>query len=276
MQNISLLGTTVKKMRQDLGLTQDDLSDKAGISYSTLAKLEHGGIKSPTFKTIGAIAKALEVPVDMLLLNPSVLRPVKPEFIYCDINGVLVNHWDKMFIKFNKLYGVETEEIADTLWFYNHVIDKGEMMVEEFETILQRKFSLKEKPNWRQIYLQSVDPVKPIHELLANISKQYKVGILSNTFPGLINEMKKKNLIPDLEYSSIVDSSTVKRIKPDPQIYEVATEKANVSKNKILFLDDLQKNITAAVKYGWQGQVIDVKNYKKSAAELTHQLELSS
>jgi len=41
------LGQRLQKARQNAGLTQQELCQKAGLSYSTLAKIERGAIKAP-------------------------------------------------------------------------------------------------------------------------------------------------------------------------------------------------------------------------------------
>jgi transcriptional regulator with XRE-family HTH domain len=44
----------------------EELAKKAGVTYSTLIKLESGVNKNPTIKTIQQIAAALEVSLDEL------------------------------------------------------------------------------------------------------------------------------------------------------------------------------------------------------------------
>jgi transcriptional regulator with XRE-family HTH domain len=46
--------------------TAVEVAAKAGISVETLRKIEHGRIPTPTFFTVVAIAKAVELPVDRL------------------------------------------------------------------------------------------------------------------------------------------------------------------------------------------------------------------
>jgi transcriptional regulator with XRE-family HTH domain len=42
------LGKTLQAARQKAGLTQQELCNQAELSYSTLAKIERGAIKSPS------------------------------------------------------------------------------------------------------------------------------------------------------------------------------------------------------------------------------------
>jgi transcriptional regulator with XRE-family HTH domain len=57
----------VKIFREKKGWTQEKLAQQAGISYQTLIKIEHGGIKNPRMETLIKIAKSLEVPLDKLI-----------------------------------------------------------------------------------------------------------------------------------------------------------------------------------------------------------------
>jgi transcriptional regulator with XRE-family HTH domain len=61
-----MLAQNIKKLRNQRKLSQEELAKKAGVTYSTLIKLESGVNKNPTIKTIQQIAAALEVSLDEL------------------------------------------------------------------------------------------------------------------------------------------------------------------------------------------------------------------
>jgi transcriptional regulator with XRE-family HTH domain len=61
-----MLAENLKKLRKQRKLSQEELAKKAGVTYSTLIKLESGVNKNPTIKTIQQIATALEVTLDEL------------------------------------------------------------------------------------------------------------------------------------------------------------------------------------------------------------------
>jgi len=63
------IGEKIKKIRNDLNLTQEELAQKAEISYITLVKIEQGKVENPTMKTLQKIAKALAVSLDELVKN---------------------------------------------------------------------------------------------------------------------------------------------------------------------------------------------------------------
>ena len=66
------LGKLVQEARQNAGLTQPQLCQKANISFSTLTKIERGAIKTPSVFTVHAIANALNLSIDALLLAVSI------------------------------------------------------------------------------------------------------------------------------------------------------------------------------------------------------------
>lgn len=63
----SQLGQKIKKLRQKLGLSQDDFARKADVPYTTLTKVETGVIKKPSVFVVSKIAKALNVDIEELI-----------------------------------------------------------------------------------------------------------------------------------------------------------------------------------------------------------------
>jgi transcriptional regulator with XRE-family HTH domain len=62
----SALALKIRELRKQKKLTQEQLAIKAGVSYTTLTKMENGAIKNPSFETVVTIAKGLEVSLDVL------------------------------------------------------------------------------------------------------------------------------------------------------------------------------------------------------------------
>ena len=62
------LGGRIRRNRESAGLTQEQLAGRANIGRVTLVRLENGD-QAPRFKTLSAIAQALEVGVNALLLE---------------------------------------------------------------------------------------------------------------------------------------------------------------------------------------------------------------
>ncbi len=62
-----MLAENIKRYRVEKGLSQEQLAQRASITYSTLAKLESGANQNPTVKTLQQVARALEVTLDDLM-----------------------------------------------------------------------------------------------------------------------------------------------------------------------------------------------------------------
>ncbi len=64
-----MIGTNIRKIRQQKKLTQEKLARLSDISLNTLTKIESGFAKTPNIKTITKIARALNVSLDKLVEN---------------------------------------------------------------------------------------------------------------------------------------------------------------------------------------------------------------
>jgi transcriptional regulator with XRE-family HTH domain len=62
-----MIAQNIKRFRTAKKLSQEQLAQKAGITYSTVAKLESGANRNPTVNTLQRIAKALDVSLDDLV-----------------------------------------------------------------------------------------------------------------------------------------------------------------------------------------------------------------
>lgn len=66
MSDIAIeLGKRIRELRGEQGISQEELSFKAGISAAHLGQVERA-VKKPTVETIGKLAAALGVPVTAL------------------------------------------------------------------------------------------------------------------------------------------------------------------------------------------------------------------
>lgn len=61
-----MLAQTIKALRKKQKMSQEQLARQAGITYSTLIKIESGANDNPTIKTMNKIADTLHVSLDEL------------------------------------------------------------------------------------------------------------------------------------------------------------------------------------------------------------------
>ena len=58
-------GARVRSVRHDLGLTQEELAERAGITANNLQLIENGS-SNPTLASISALARSLKMPLSEL------------------------------------------------------------------------------------------------------------------------------------------------------------------------------------------------------------------
>lgn len=271
------LGRRVQAVRTEAGLTQQALCHKAGLSYSTLTKIERGAIKSPSIFTIRNIALALDMGLDELMqtrLNNSVATP-KPKrrsksgvsFVYFDINGCLVHFFHRAFTRLAEVSGAPADAIETTFWHYNDEVCRGEMTMDEFNKAFADTLGI-DHVNWAEYYLKAVEPIDSMHDIVQWAGQHYRIGLLTNIMPGLVDAMLKQGLLPDVPYDVIVDSSVVGAIKPEAKIYDIAAEKAACPASEILLIDDARINLMAAEKQDWHVLWFDDYRPEESIARI--------
>jgi len=62
----------IKEFREELGISQEELSEKSGVSRAIISGLERGTIKVTTTKTLVKIAEALGKKVSDIFFEASV------------------------------------------------------------------------------------------------------------------------------------------------------------------------------------------------------------
>lgn len=273
------LGKRLQLARRRAGLTQQELCQKAGLSYSTLAKIERGAIKAPSVFTVASIASATQTALEDLLelealgLNsPQAVNPKKRSktgvtFVYLDINGTLVRFFHKAFTDIAHKAGEPSDVVEVLFWRHHDRLAGGQMSMEEFNSLLGKELNLNGF-DWLQYYLANIEPLPQMKELVGWIAENYEIGIFSNSFPGVVDELKHKQIIPDVPYASIVDSSKIGHTKPGQQAYIAAQELASAEPNEILLIDNERPNLTTADREGWQVVWFDELQPEESVARI--------
>lgn len=277
------LGQRLQQARKASGLTQQQLCQKANLSYSTLAKIERGAIKAPSIFTIQSIAGVLGVSLDQLVggVLPSsandaaLVKKSKNgiKFVYFDVNGCLIRFWQQAFSRIAEDTGNSADIVESVLWSCDEETCRGQMSPDEFNQLLAQRLGVPEI-DWVKYFIEAVQPVPGMADLLEWVSQNYQVGLLTNMMAGVTDKLRQLKLVPDINYASVISSAEVGLVKPDPEIYNLATAKAGVSDAEILFIDDSRANLVAAQKQGWKVQWFDDFNPEQSIEKIKLVLEL--
>jgi len=280
------LGRVLQLARKKAGLTQQALCQKTGLSYSTLAKIERGAIGAPSVFTIQQIAQTLGIGLDELLggvepskhfsavqaANAKKVSRGGVRFIYFDMNGVLVRAAvTKACMKLAEESGVTPDVIETIFWQYNSDVCRGSMTLDEFNTILAERLDM--LVDWNRYYLMAVEPTPGIGELITWVAENYKVGMVTNTFPDLIKPMFERGILPKVSFDVIIDSSEVHALKPDARMFEIAVDRAGMNPSEILLVDDDRLNLAAAGQYGWHTMGFDAYQPEASVVSISTALQ---
>ena len=274
------LGKQLQAARQAAGLTQQQLCHQANLSFSTLTKIERGAIKAPSIFTIQSIAGALGVGLDELIGQAGAggakrqLLKTKSgaSFIYFDVNGCLVHFYQRAFAKLAAATGVRSDIVESAFWHFNADVCRGVISLSDFNAKLAERLGV-DSVNWQEYYMETVEPITQMQELLEWTSQRYKVGLLTNTMPGFLSIMRRNKQLPNVNYDAIIDSSAVAAIKPEDKIYEIAQQHAGCPPEEILLIDDSRANLMAAERLGWHVVWFDDSRPDESAERAREVLE---
>jgi epoxide hydrolase-like predicted phosphatase len=202
------------------------------------------------------------------------------KFVYFDIGGVLLKDlsdvsdgWEILLKKLN-LKNNQKQKFNDFFKNFEKELDLGKW-VKEFPMIMKSEFNIN-LPEKYSVVNELVNNFfvrnEGIWKIVEDIETKYKVGLLTNMYEGMLDLIKKKKLIPDINWDVIVDSSIEKCRKPDKEIYEIAQKRGGVEGKEILFIDNKQENLKIPQKMGWQTYWYDSNDYQKSNWKLEQYL----
>ena len=126
-----------------------------------------------------------------------------------------------------------------------------------------------------------LSPFQEVPETLKTLKeKNFKLAILSNGTPSLLNQLVKSNDLDNL-FDDLFSIEEVKIYKPDSKVYDLPIKKYEIKKNEVAFLSANTWDVSGAGNYGYNAiwvnrnnNIFDYLDYKpnnqiKSLTELT-------
>jgi epoxide hydrolase-like predicted phosphatase len=199
------------------------------------------------------------------------------KFVYFDIGGVIVQDFtgtDK-WLQLKRDMGIKPEQDQEFDQFFDELEKKvhtGEHVVQTMVSMISRTFGIRfpDGYDFLEDFVGRFEKNETIWPTIEKVKSKYRVGLLTNMYPGMLDLIYKKDLMPKTKWNLIVDSSNEQMQKPDKGIYELSQERAGVEHSEIFFTDNLKENLVIPKKLGWKTFWYDPKN----PAESTKQLEL--
>lgn len=192
------------------------------------------------------------------------------KFVYFDIGGVL-NKYKMVFTDAPLKFGIDREEFGKVFDDNDDDITRGKIDVNGFWNLCVQKFNIKNGENFdmAESWANDFEINKPNYDLVIEVKKKYKVGLLSNHYKGVFKAVSKRYLIPRINYDQVILSCECGLRKPEREIYLLAQQKAGCKPEEIFYIDDNKSYISVAKSFGWQTFWYDSANYQKSSLLLT-------
>ena len=109
-------------------------------------------------------------------------------------------------------------------------------------------------------FYKELSPYPEVKNVLENLKKKsFKLAILSNGTPELLNHLVKSSDLENL-FDDIFSVEEVKIYKPDPKVYDMPVNKYKVSKGEITFLSANTWDVSGAGNYGYNSIWVNRNN----------------
>ena len=173
--------------------------------------------------------------------------------IFFDLGGVLFTNGTKKFVAYvSNKYRLNKEHIKS-------VIDTGEIPDayregrigrEQFWNKVQHELNLPEDiETLEREWIEGYELIEETRDIIQELSKKYKVYFLSDNVKERVEAVDKKfNFLSWFEDG--VFSHDVGVRKPNPKIYRIALQNANVKPEEAVFIDDKESALKPAKEMG--------------------------
>ncbi|MBD1143661.1 haloacid dehalogenase type II [Pelagibacterales bacterium SAG-MED33] len=98
---------------------------------------------------------------------------------------------------------------------------------------------------------KTLSPYEEVHEVLIKLKeKNFKLAILSNGTPSLLNELVKSNNLENV-FDDLFSIEQVGIYKPDSKVYDMPIKKYQIKKNEVYFLSSNTWDVSGGGNYGY-------------------------
>ena len=96
-----------------------------------------------------------------------------------------------------------------------------------------------------------------VNEVLKKLKeKKYKIAILSNCTPSLINELVKSNNLDNM-FDDVFSIEQVKVYKPDNKVYDIPIQKYKIQNDEVVFLSANTWDISGGGNFGFNAVFVN-------------------
>ena len=107
---------------------------------------------------------------------------------------------------------------------------------------------------------KTLSPFEEVPEVLKSLKeKNFKLAILSNGTPSLLNELVRSNNLNNL-FDDIFSIEEVGIFKPDSKVYDMPVKKYKIKKNEVVFLSANTWDVSGGGNYGYNSIWVNRNN----------------
>ncbi len=107
---------------------------------------------------------------------------------------------------------------------------------------------------------KSLSPYEEVDEVLIKLKeKNFKLAILSNGTPSLLNELVKSNNLDNV-FDDLFSIEQVGIYKPDSKVYDMPINKYQIEKNEVYFLSSNTWDVSGGGNYGYNSIWVNRNN----------------
>jgi len=107
---------------------------------------------------------------------------------------------------------------------------------------------------------KSLSPYEEVDEVLIKLKdKNFKLAILSNGTPSLLNELVKSNNLENV-FDDLFSIEQVGIYKPDSKVYDMPIKKYQIEKNEVYFLSANTWDVSGGGNYGYNSIWVNRNN----------------
>lgn len=200
----------------------------------------------------------------------------KISFVYFDVGGVVIDDFSgnnkRRELKAELGITAENDAAFEKLWStYAPDLDSGQRDAEAVLTIIKKKFGLRLPDDYRLLdgFVNRFAANPEIWPIIEKVRKRAGIGLLTNMYPGMLEAIRHRNILPKVSWNAIVDSSVERIKKPDPKFFRLAEQRAKKAGQNILFIDNMRRNTDASIDFGWQAHLYDPTDHRGSCKRLS-------
>ena len=105
-----------------------------------------------------------------------------------------------------------------------------------------------------------LSPYSEVNEVLKKLKeKNYKLAILSNGTPALLNELVKSNNLENI-FDDLFSIEEVGIYKPDSKVYDIPIKKYQIKTNEVAFLSSNTWDVSGSGNYGYNAIWVNRNN----------------